>query len=437
MNEALKKAAGPSDMVTPGKKQDASTSKGKWLTKPQRKLGPTGLIFLMVFASLMAPLSLDMYTPAVPHMSEYLNTTESLVNLTLAGYFLFFAIGLLVFGPISDRRGRKPVLLVGIISYTVASAGCALSFNIGMLILFRLIQAMGGGAVSAVMTAVVKDTIVPEKRDTVLSVVQIMAVVGPVVAPIAGALILQFSTWHATFWTLTVCGAVITVFSLLFDETLYEDERYVGSFTVIATQFKVVCSNKGFMAFLGVVATYNLPFMAYIAVGSYIYITFFGLTQLEYSLYFSACALLAIIGPFVYLMIARHTTVIRITTALLTASLLSGVGIVLLGQSSPLVFCAIFLILGFCEAASRPYSTNILLAQQSDDTAGTASSVINFAHTLVGSIGMLLAHLPWSNYVFGVGALAVITMLLGLAGWWALLHSKLTVKGVNDINSLH
>lgn len=403
-----------------------------WLTKPQSKLGTPGLIGLMVFASLMVPLSLDMYTPAVPHMAEYLNTNEAMVNLTLVGYFLFFAVGLLIFGPISDRRGRKPVLLVGIIAYTVASAGCALSFTIEMLIVFRLIQAVGGGAVSAVMTAAVKDTIVSEKREAVLSVVQVMAVAGPVIAPIVGALILQFFTWHATFWALTICGVVITVLSMLYDETLFEDERYQGSFQDTAKQFKLVCSNKGFMAFLGVVATYNLPFMAYIAVGSYIYITFFGLSQMEYSLYFSVCALLTVAGPFIYLAVARHTTVVRITTALLVVSLVSGVGIIAFGEVSPLVFCAIFLVFAFCEASIRPYSTNILLAQQDDDTAGTASSVINFTHTVVGSVGMLLAQLPWATYVFGVGALTVITMAVGLVGWWALLHSKLTLKGVQN-----
>lgn len=403
-----------------------------WLSKPQRKLGSGGLIGLMVFASLMVPLSLDMYTPAVPHMAEYLNTNEAMVNLTLVGYYLFFAVGLLIFGPFSDRCGRKPVLLAGIFSYTIASAGCALSFTIEMLIAFRLIQAIGGGAVCAVMTAAVKDAIVSEKREAVLSVVQVMSVAGPVIAPIVGALILQFFSWHATFWALFICGVVISVLSLLYEETLYDDERYEGSFADTAKQFKQVCSNKGFMAFLGVVATYNLPFMAYIAVGSYIYITFFGLSQMEYSMYFSVCALLTVIGPFAYLAVARHTTVVRITTGLLAVSFLSGIAIIAFGQISPLVFCAIFLVFAFCEASIRPYSTNILLAQQSDDTAGTASSVINCTHTAVGSVGMLLATLPWSTYIFGVGALMVITMGVGLIGWWALLRSKLTLNGVRN-----
>ena len=84
-----------------------------WLERPQKNLGCVGLMTLLVCTSMMMPLSLDMYTPSVPHMAEHLSTTTSMVNLTLVGYNFFFAVGLLVFGPLSDRKGRQPVLLAG------------------------------------------------------------------------------------------------------------------------------------------------------------------------------------------------------------------------------------------------------------------------------------------------------------------------------------
>ena len=402
-----------------------------WLARPQRRLGPFGLVVLLVVGALVTPLSLDMYTPAVPHMTEFFGTSEAMVNLTLVGYFLFFAVGLLIFGPVSDRYGRKPVLVAGILAYALASAACALSTSIGMLIAMRVLQALGAGAVSAVSTAVVKDAVVPERHEALLSLVQVMFVVGPVLAPVVGALVLQVADWRMTFWVLAGIGAVCSALALLFDETLPADERYEGSVTGSLKQLGVVARNKGFSAFLGIVGLYNLPFMAYIAVGSYVYITFFGLSELEYSLYFAVAALLTVFGPFAWLAASRFVSARRFTDILLGVGLASGLAMLAVGELSPTLFCLTFLAFALAEAAVRPYSTNILLSQQEGDT-GATSSLINFAHTAIGCVGMLVAVLPWPNFVTGIGIIIVASMGVGILGWIALLRSHVPLAGIKD-----
>ena len=402
-----------------------------WLARPQRRLGPFGLVVLLVVGALVTPLSLDMYTPAVPHMTEFFGTSEAMVNLTLVGYFLFFAVGLLIFGPVSDRYGRKPVLVAGILAYALASAACALSTSIGMLIAMRVLQALGAGAVSAVSTAVVKDAVVPERREALLSLVQVMFVVGPVLAPVVGALVLQVADWRMTFWVLAGIGAVCSALALLFDETLPADERYEGSVTGSLKQLGVVARNKGFSAFLGIVGLYNLPFMAYIAVGSYVYITFFGLSELEYSLYFAVAALLTVFGPFAWLAASRFVSARRFTDILLGVGLASGLAMLAVGELSPTLFCLTFLAFALAEAAVRPYSTNILLSQQEGDT-GATSSLINFAHTAIGCVGMLVAVLPWPNFVTGIGIIIVASMGVGILGWIAPLRPRVPLAGIKD-----
>ena len=402
-----------------------------WLARPQRRLGPFGLVVLLVVGALVTPLSLDMYTPAVPHMTEFFGTSEAMVNLTLVGYFLFFAMGLLIFGPVSDRYGRKPVLVAGILAYALASAACALSTSIGMLIAMRVLQALGAGAVSAVSTAVVKDAVVPERHEALLSLVQVMFVVGPVLAPVVGALVLQVADWRMTFWVLAGIGAVCSALALLFDETLPADERYEGSVTGSLKQLGVVARNKGFSAFLGIVGLYNLPFMAYIAVGSYVYITFFGLSELEYSLYFAVAALLTVFGPFAWLAASRFVSARRFTDILLGVGLASGLAMLAVGELSPTLFCLTFLAFALAEAAVRPYSTNILLSQQEGDT-GATSSLINFAHTAIGCVGMLVAVLPWPNFVTGIGIIIVASMGVGILGWIALQRSRVPLTGIKD-----
>lgn len=402
-----------------------------WLAHPQSKLGAIGLIGLLVITSLVTPLSLDMYTPALPHMTEYFSTSVDTVNLTLVGYFLFFAIGLLIFGPISDKYGRRKVLLGGIVTYTISSALCALSPTIEFLIAARVLQALGAGAVSAVSTAVVKDAVVPEKREMILSVVQVMFVIGPVLAPVIGALVIQFADWHMTFWILAGIGLFCTVLALLFEETLPLEERYAGTVFGSVKQLGTVAKNKGFSSFLLIVGLFNLPFMAYIAVASYVYISFFGLTELEYSFYFALAAGISVLGPVIWLGVSRFISARRFTSILISIAFITGAAMVVVGGVSPVLFFLTFLVFAICEACIRPYSTNILLSQREDDT-GAASSLINFAHTAIGCLGMLVAVFPWPNYAMGIGVIIAATMVVAGLLWFFFLRSPIPLKGIKD-----
>lgn len=402
-----------------------------WLVVPQTRLGVPGLIVLLVAASLVTPLSLDMYTPAVPHMTEYFGTTDAMVNLTMVGYFFFFAVSQLFFGPLSDRYGRKPVMVAGLAVYAAAGALCACSTSIAMLIGARVVQAFGAGAVNAVATAVVKDAFPAERRETVLSIMQVMFVVGPVLAPVIGAAVLQVASWHMTFWILAGVGAVCLVMALLFCETLPESERYQGSLGGNLKTLVTVARNKGFTAFLAIMAAFNVAFMAYIAVASHIYITFFGLTDLEYSFFFAAAALFTAVAPFLWIVMQRVTTIRRFVSVLLVVALAMGALMLAFGSLSPYAFCGLFLVFAFIQASLRPLSTNVLLTQQEGDT-GAASSLINFTHTVAGSLGMLLAVLPWPNYVVGIAAMIVVTMAAACLGWAALLKSRIPLALVKE-----
>ena len=402
-----------------------------WLACRQKRLGVVGLVCLLVITSLVTPLSLDMYTPAIPHMTDYFDADAGTVNLTLVDYYLFFAVGLLLFGPVSDRFGRKPVLVAGVVTYVAASALCALAFDIWMLVAMRIVQALGAGATSAVSTAVVKDAIAADKREMVLSVVQVMFVIGPVLAPVVGALVLQVADWRMTFWVLALIGGGCLVLVLLFEETLPVQERAQTGVAGTLKSLVVVAKNKGFSAFLLIAALFNLPFMAYIAVGSYVYITFFGLSELAYSCFFAAAALVTAAGPLIWLFASRFVSARTFTTVLIAVGAAAGVAMLAVGTLSPVLFCVTFVAFALAEAAIRPYSTNILLSQQERDT-GAASSLINFANTAVGSVGMLLAVLPWPNYVVGVGAIIVATMAVAGLVWWTLLRSRIPLPGIKD-----
>lgn len=402
-----------------------------WLSTTQPRLHGLGLMVLLISTSLMAPFSLDMYTPSIPSMASYFATTDSIVNLTLFGYFLFMAIGLLVFGPLSDKYGRRPILFLGTILYTVASIACALSTSIWMLVAARVAQALGSGAMGAVSTAVVKDAAKPEHRERMLSVMQVMFVIGPVAAPIIGAAILTVADWRATFWVLAVIGFANFILTIAYNETLEPAKRTKAGVARSLGRLGIYLKNKAFMAFLLISSAFEIGYMAYVSVGSYVYMDTFGFSSMGYSIFFAVTAVTCAIGPIFWLKISNHTTVKRFTTIALLASLVLGVAELLLGHTSAFVFCAFFVLFAFFEVTVRPYSVNVLLSQYDHD-AGSASALINCVRALVGCVGMVAVMLPWPDYIVGIAMMMIMGIAIALVIWFVLLKSSLILKGVKE-----
>ncbi len=408
---------------------EMTSAPSTWLSKPQRYLHTPGLIALLLVSGLITPLSTDMYTPAVPSMPVYFSTTAAMINATLLVYFVFFALAMLFFGPVSDRYGRKPLYVMGIATYTLGSLFCAVAPTVYLLIAARIVQGIGAGAVSSVSTALVKDCFKQKYREKILIIIQLLFVVGPVIAPLVGAILLQFGTWRLTFVTLTVIGAICTVGTLFFEESLPVEERLKVSVFQSLKRLGVVAGNKGFLLLLLISSLFNLPFMAYVAVASYIYIDFFNLTQLQYSYFFAAVAGLSVFGPLIYLSLSRLVKLRTITSLLLGAGLLSGFLLFFAGHLSPFVFCFAFLLIALAQAAIRPFATNLLLVQQEGDT-GSASSLINFMGTAMGCLGMFLTLFPWPNYIFALGVITTIGLVSAIGIWIYLRRSGIRIKGM-------
>ncbi len=394
-------------------------------------LGNKGLIAFIALMNMFIPLSTDLYLPALPNMNSYFGSSSALTNLTLSAFFIFYAVGMLFWGPLSDKYGRKPVLLVGSIVYMMSSIGCALSYNIYFLILVRACQGIGAGGITSVSIAIIKDSFSGKRRESILAICQSISGLAPMLAPVVGALILRLTNWRGAFWTLAAISIINLTLSILYQETLKQEERYEGTLTGSIGRLFIVAQNKGFFIPAVIFSLSALPFMGYIAVSSYIYEDYFGLSAQVYSYFFAANALVSLTGPFIYVRFLSSMDKKVFTLLFFGISTLSGVLVMTVGTLAPVLFLLSFIPMSLSGTIIRPFSTNVLLEQQKSDT-GSAASLINTMFTVLGAIGMSIASVPWGNIIVGLGVLITIFSALSLIGWNLFLKSNIPCVGVKD-----
>lgn len=184
------------------------------------------LAVLLALLGMLGPFSIDTYIPAFSGIGAALSATPVEMQQTLSAYLFGFAFMTLFHGALSDSVGRRPVVLWGIAVFTIASAGCALSQNIGQLVFFRALQGLSAGAGIVVSRAVIRDMFPPAQAQQVMSQVTIYFGVAPAIAPIVGGWLFVHLGWHSIFWFLTGVGLLLWVANFrLLPETLHVSHR--------------------------------------------------------------------------------------------------------------------------------------------------------------------------------------------------------------------
>ena len=372
---------------------------------------------IMVFVALIAsfpPLSTDLYLPALPTMSEQLNCSVMEVNLSIVVFFIFVSASSFIWGPLSDKYGRKRMLVIGVPLFILSSVFCMFSQDVYQLITARIFQAIGAGAAMAVNLAIVKDVFPGKKRESTLALAAVLNGMIPVIAPSIGSLIIRFSSWRGIFGLLVITGTLVFIFVLFLKET-NKDYSVESTFKTTLRLF-VVLKNPNFYRLLIVFSIVSIPLLAFIGVSSFIFIQRFGLSAEVYSIYFGAIAAHYIIGGPIYLFLQRYFRPIPIITVCNIGSILSGVLMLTIGQTSPNLF-AVSVALGYlCVSISRPPSNSLLLEQQDRDT-GSASSLIQATFVLTGSIGMMVISFDWSNRIMVIGIMNIVLSTFGFLLW--------------------
>lgn len=248
---------------------------------------PHRLIVLLAALQAFAPLSIDMYLPGLTAIAEDLGSPEAGIQLTITAFLVGLFIGMLFYGPLSDRFGRRPLLLGGITLYVIASLGCVLAVDAEQLVLLRFVQALGGAAASVLGRAIVRDLFPVTEAARVLSLMHLVTMIATLIAPLFGSYLLLLWGWRSLFVALMIFSTVALAFTAWkIPETHQGESRNASVTKVFAAYFHIARHRIA----LGYVLCMALPFagmFAYITASPFVYIGYFGVAPQHYAWLFS------------------------------------------------------------------------------------------------------------------------------------------------------
>lgn len=253
---------------------------------------------ILVAVSAIGPLALNIFLPSMPGLQSEFGVSYGVVQLTLTLYLIGMALCQLVYGPLSDRFGRRPVLIGGLTLFIAASVMAALSTSIGMLVAARLLQAVGGAAGIVLSRAIIRDLYDRDRSASILGYVTMAFVIAPMLAPSIGGLLDGLAGWRASFALVAVLGvlAVIGTWRAL-PETNRNRSSSFGIGGLIAGYKRLICLPP-FLAHVFTLAFASAVFFAFLAGAPYVMIVVLGATPLEYGLWFMVVSVGYMVGNF-------------------------------------------------------------------------------------------------------------------------------------------
>jgi DHA1 family bicyclomycin/chloramphenicol resistance-like MFS transporter len=384
---------------------------------PTRSRGATARLILILGAlSAFAPLSIDMYLPALPALAADLRGSASEIQLTLTACFVGLALGQIVAGPLSDAYGRRRPLLVGLAAFAVASLLCAASPNVATLIALRVVQGAAGAAGIVISRAVVRDLFEGIELARFYALTLLVNGAAPILAPIVGGLILLVTSWRGTFLVLAVIGVglfLAAAFGL--EESLPPPARRRGGIAGTVRTFRDVAHDRMFVGYALAGGLALAAMFAYIAGSPFVVETIYGQSPQVFSLVFGTNALGIVVAGQLSALLVERTGPRKLVAAGLAASasgallllgaVVAGVGLVGILPGFFLVTASIGLIL--------PNTTALALADHGH-RAGSALALLGALQYVVGAIVAPLVGIAGTGSALPM-AIVIVTLSLGAA----------------------
>ncbi|MFI1012537.1 Bcr/CflA family multidrug efflux MFS transporter [Streptomyces sp. NPDC020965] len=418
----------PAPTSLPAPVPTAGPSSGTGIVAARR----AGLLFTLVLGGLTAlpPLSMDMYLPALPAVTESLASPAATVQLTLTACLLGMALGQLVVGPMSDRWGRRRPLLAGMVVYIVATAICAFAPTVELLIGFRLLQGLAGAAGIVIARAVVRDLYEGVEMARFFSTLMLISGAAPIIAPVIGAQVLRLTDWRGIFIVLAGVGVLLTLVVVKWlPETLAPERRHVGGVGEALRTMRGLLADR---VFAGYMLTGGLAFaalFAYIAASPFVVQEIYGASPQVFSLLFGINSVgLIAVGQINGRILVGRVGLDKVLGVGLIILALAGTALLLMtsgafGEANLFAVATGLFVLMAAMGLVTP-NTNAMALNRTPHAAGSASALLGTSSFLIGAVASPIVGIAGEAtavpmaVVQLVCALTAIGCFLGLCRPW-------------------
>lgn len=370
-------------------------------TLPGIRYNENILIAILLLITTVGQIAVDIYLPSMPNMQLALGTTKDLIQITLSVYTIGFGVSQIFYGPLSDRYGRRNLLIIGMLVYTAASLGCMMATSISSLIGFRLLAGIGGGAASVLTRAVLRDSFTGAKMAQVATYMSIAWSMIPITAPVLGSYIQKFFGWRGNFMFLMLFGIFIILCSIKWLPDTNQNKRtttlhpkvILKNYWSVLTHYTAMRFSLGPMIVFACTISYATasPFLLQVDLG-YSPVTY-GWLSLSV-----ACSYLLgnivntrLVGRYGKMPLIRYGIILNVigTSSMTLLALLGFFNVyTLIIPASIMIFSGGFLFANCMSTAMIPFTI----------TAGTAAAIVGCIQMLGGSIASaVVAHLPFKT----------------------------------------
>ncbi|MFJ8415657.1 Bcr/CflA family multidrug efflux MFS transporter [Bacillus paramycoides] len=363
------------------------------------------IILVLGILTAIGPLSIDLYLPSLPKITDDLQTSTSLTQLTLTAFLLGLAVGQLFVGSISDIYGRRKPLIIALVILVVSSLLCAVAPSIWSLIFLRFLQGASGSAGIVISRAMVRDMYSGSEMTKFFSVLMLVNGAAPILGPIIGGQLLQFTSWHGVFVVLgVICVFMLVSVIFVLPETLPPEERATGGLKGTLSTYRKLLKDRLFMGYALSQGLVIAAMFAYISGSPFVLQNIYGASPQEFSLFFALNGIGIIIATNITGRLAGKLSEKTLFVAGIGIAVVGGISLLLtivLGIGLIGVLCSLFLIASSVGVVTTPGFT--LAMKNQKQAAGTASALLGLFQYIFGALVAPLVGIGGSNTALPMG----------------------------------